>query len=148
MNGKHFSSEGDPPSKEERQTKAAIERYNKGGMVIAPKGGYCGDMELEYAKKGTTDQLQAALERLAVAEGLLRKAQLQCNHRTNKSLDLANNIHTFLTAAPGSGEWVVVEKGKLELVLDDWLQGNVAPGNEVFNAYEELRSVLDPQRRS
>jgi hypothetical protein len=32
---------------------------NKGNITIAKSGGYCGDMELEYAPKGTCTELSA-----------------------------------------------------------------------------------------
>lgn len=46
---------------------------NKGGMVVAPKGGYCGDMELEYAPKGTIKEKETLAQKLAVAGELLRQ---------------------------------------------------------------------------
>lgn len=85
-----------------------------------------------------TRKLAAAEQRLIVEEAFLRRLL------TIYDGPLSEDVRAFLSA-PDSGEWVVVRRGKLELILDDWVRGNVAPTNEVFDAYEELRSALKPK---
>jgi hypothetical protein len=96
---------------------------DKGCTIIAKSGGYCGDMELEYAPKGTCAKLTTITARLKEAEGLLHYVISPAFYSKSR-IKRDEPIMAFLST-PSNSNKILVRREDLPdpdklLTLADW----------------------------